>query len=120
VWLDREPSEIQEAKEGQSSQTEADADSKRIYVNNNNELVLLDKNKTLVHRSLQLFYKQRPHQADRQLITSLLQEHKRLAAVQHQRETNIDNEYVQKRQKIQLQTGIAGNKQKHFRNQNPV
>jgi len=66
-----------------------DRDPENVYVSKTNELVLIDKNKALGHRALQIYYKQRPHSAQSQLITSLMQEHKRLAAIEQQQNTNI-------------------------------
>jgi len=121
LWLDGapKPNEVQ-ATQNTTAQTAATQVGTGMYVNKSNELVLVGKNKSLGHRSLQMFYNQRPHYADRQLITSLLQEHKRLAAIQQQKEKNLDHQFIQNQRQYQIKTSMAGNKAKHFRNQNPI
>jgi len=130
VWNDDE--EDEEAAISDNT-TEKDKDNSkssepetRIHVNDRHQLVVStagsSEEKVVGHRALKVFYKQRPHHpnANYQLITSLIQEHKRLAAIQHQQRTTRDTTHIQNQNKITLTVGIAGNKQKHYRNQNPI
>jgi len=91
-----------------------------VYISKNNELVLSDKNKILGHRTLQVYYKQRSHsEGHQQLITSLMQEHKRLAALEKQCQLNPDKKAFQKRFRNDLKVGLANNHQLRYREQNP-
>jgi len=126
VWDDEEI-EVDEGRTGGKPEKEKESEPEtRIRVNDQHQLVVSSSGasdeKVVGHRALKVFYKQRPrHQnTNYQLITSLMQEHKRLAAIQHQQRTNQDNTYHQKQTQIYLAVGIAGNKQKHYRNQNPL
>jgi len=109
-----------------NNQGDSQPETTRIYINDYNQLVVSNSNeseeKVIGHRALKVYYKQRTHaqHANYQLITSLIQEHKRLSALHYQSTTNADNASIQKRNKVSLQVGIAGNKQKHYRNQNPM
>lgn len=50
------------------------------------QLVLADSNKVIGHRAYKVYYNQKQHSdVHLQLMTSLLQEHKRLAMIQHQK-----------------------------------
>jgi len=98
-----------------------DGESENVYVSNTNELVLADKNKALGHRALQVYYKQRPHSAAQsQLITSLMQEHKRLAAIERQQNTNMSRKALNIKNEWRLKMGMQNNHQAHYRNQNPL
>jgi len=97
----------------------ADEDSDNVYVSNHNELVLVDKNKLLGHRALQVYYKQRPnYNSHQQLITSLMQEHKRLAALEKQKKVNLDRRALNSQNNRSLKLGMKHNFQAHFRDQN--
>jgi len=92
-----------------------------MYVSQFNELVLVDKNKVIGHRALTLYYKQRPsNSAQIQLMTSLLQEHKKLAAIERQQRTNLDYHTLNKRADRFLKIGMKGNYQAHYRADNPL
>jgi pre-60S factor REI1 len=91
------------------------------YVSQFNELVLVDKNKVIGHRALTLYYKQRPsNSAQIQLMTSLLQEHKKLAALERQQRTNMDYHSLNKRADHSLKLGMKNNNQARYRAQNPM
>jgi len=68
---------------GISTPAANESNNNSVYVSKNNELVIADKNKVVGHRALQVYYKQRHnHSSYHQLVTSLMQEHKRLAAIE--------------------------------------
>eukprot|EP01123_Difflugia_compressa_P011084 TRINITY_DN4293_c0_g2_i1.p1 TRINITY_DN4293_c0_g2~~TRINITY_DN4293_c0_g2_i1.p1 ORF type:complete len:392 (+),score=57.03 TRINITY_DN4293_c0_g2_i1:71-1177(+) len=95
--------------------------SESTYVSQANELVLVDKNKVLGHRALQVYYKQRPHSsAQLQLMTSLMQEHKRLASIEHQKNTNLSKKGNRIKADQSLKLGMKNNNQQHYRNKNPL
>eukprot|EP01126_Amoeba_proteus_P043510 TRINITY_DN4780_c0_g1_i2.p1 TRINITY_DN4780_c0_g1~~TRINITY_DN4780_c0_g1_i2.p1 ORF type:complete len:328 (+),score=62.26 TRINITY_DN4780_c0_g1_i2:167-1150(+) len=97
-------------------------DTESIYVEEGTgQLVLAESNKIIGHRAYKLYYKQRQHsQAHKQLITSLLQEHKRLAMIAHQKSVNMDNKAIRRRQDHALKLGLTHNNQRHYRDQNPI
>jgi hypothetical protein len=120
VWEDSDEEQDQNGPVDEKNEPET-----KIHINDRHQLVVTtsgSEGKVVGHRALKVFYKQRPHlqNANYQLITSLVQEHKRLASLHHQEKTNKDTTYIQNQNKIHLQVGIAGNKQKHYRNQNPM
>jgi len=121
VWDDSNEDEKDESTNHGGSQSDT-----RIYINDCHQLVVSNphesEEKVIGHRALKVYYKQRTHaqHPNYQLITSLIQEHKRLAALHYQASTNADTTYIQKQNKVKLQVGVAGNKQKHYRNQNPM
>jgi len=85
------------------------------------QLVLAGGKKVVGHRAYQLYYNQSQHtQAHQQLVLSLMQEHKRLVAIEHQKAVNVPMKEFQRRQGISLKTGLAANRQKHYREQNPM
>jgi len=92
-----------------------------MYVSPFNELVLVDKNKVIGHRALTLYYKQRPsNSAQIQLMTSLLQEHKKLSAMERQQRTNPDYYALNRRADHALKLGMKNNNQARYRAQNPM
>jgi len=108
-----------DAADKRFSHTGPDGDG-NTYISKNNELVLSDKNKVLGHRTLLVYYKQRAHsEGQQQLITSLMQEHKRLAALEKQCQLNLDKKAYQKRIHNDLKVGMRNNYQLHYREQNP-
>jgi len=91
------------------------------YVSSSNELVLCDKGVALGHRALQHYYKQKPRgTTEIQLMSSLLQEHKRMAAIESQKKTNLDTIAIRKQYAMSLKVGFVNNQQKHFRDRNPL
>jgi hypothetical protein len=105
-----------------------------IYVQpKTGQLVLADSNKVIGHRAYKVYYDQKEHSdAHVQLVTSLIQEHKRLAMIQHQRayvcacsrlnnsRVNSDHKTQQRAQQNALKVGMMQNHQKHYREQNPL
>jgi len=91
----------------------------QVHVSKFNELVL-SNNKAVGHRALNLYYKQKhSNNAQIQLMTSLLQEHKRLAAIENQKRANIDHVARNKRDDYSLKLGVNNNRQPRYRPQNP-
>uniref|UniRef100_A0A6B2L8W9 C2H2-type domain-containing protein n=1 Tax=Arcella intermedia TaxID=1963864 RepID=A0A6B2L8W9_9EUKA len=91
------------------------------YVSSSNELVLCDKRVALGHRALQHYYKQKPRgTTEIQLMSSLLQEHKRMAAIENQKKSNLDTIAIRKQYAMSLKVGLVNNQQKHFRDKNPL
>jgi len=98
-------------------------ESDNRYVDQTGELVLVNQGvrKTIGNRHLNVYYKQAPRsEASRQLITSLLQEHKRLAAREYQMKVKVDMKTYQNQEKQRYRINVVNNSQKHFRLQNPV
>jgi len=90
-----------------------------LYVSKLNELVI--SNKAVGHRALSHYYKQKHSSAAQiQLMTSLLQEHKRLASIDYQKSTHLDPVSRNKRDDYALKVGISNNRQPRYRNQNPL
>jgi len=87
----------------------------RVHVSNFNELVIA--NKIVGHRALKKYYKQKHYSYNAQLRTSLLQEHRRLAAIEKQRNAHQDS---QKKSSYALKLGLKNNRQQHYRAQNPL
>jgi len=82
--------------------------------------VIKDKNKVIGHRALAVYYNQRSHSASHiQLMTSLLQEHKRLAAIESQKNSNLKARELKKQADWRQKKGTQYNNQKHFRSENP-
>lgn len=83
------------------------------------ELVLVSKDggtKTLGLRQYSIAYKQKDHRyMNHQLTTSLVQEHKRLAAIEHQKKVNVG---VKKQQNYQNRIRKQANMIMHFKDQN--
>jgi len=95
--------------------------SDKVYVSQFNELVLSDKNKAVGHRALNIFYKQKHGNSSQvQLMTSLLQEHKRLAAIENQKRVNVDAAFKNKQAYDSMKLGVLNNRQPRYRNQNPL
>jgi len=108
--------DLETAEKRFASKIESTGDTDNVlFVSNNNELVLADKNKALGHRALQVYYKQRPHNSQQQLITSLMQEHNRLAAIERQQETNMDQSALNTKFDWSLKLGMKNNNYKHRR-----
>jgi len=86
------------------------------------EMVLYDSNgntKTLGLRQYRIHYKQRGHKyIQPQLTTSLMQEHKRLAAIEYEKRVRADRHFIARRNQFNLHVGIQQNQQKHYRDQN--
>jgi pre-60S factor REI1 len=91
-----------------------------VYVSESHELVLVDANKIIGNRAFRLYYRQKPTNSQRQLMTSLMQEHKRLESVEHQKRVNMSHGNLRKQQKTSLKFGMKGNYQLHYRAQNPI
>jgi len=90
-----------------------------LYVSKLNELVI--SNKAVGHRALSHYYKQKHSSAAQiQLMTSLLQEHKRLASIDYQKSTHLDPVSRNKRDDYALKVGISNNRQPRYRHQNPL
>jgi len=98
-----------------------ESDNNNVYLSKNNELVIADKNKVVGHRALQVYYKQRHNNSSHyQLITSLMQEHKRLAAIEKQRNLNLPRKALNAKSDWSLKLGMKNNNQARYRNQNPI
>jgi len=95
-------------------------DSPLAHIEASGELVLAD-GKILGHRAYRNLYTQnKPTFSNAQLMTSLLQEHKRLAAMEYQKRVNMDKKYIYKQHAQALKNGLQNNNQKHYRDQNPI
>jgi len=91
------------------------------YVSDRHELVLVDSGKTLGHRALRIYYQQKPRsKTHQQLVTSLMQEHRRLQAIQEQKSKYLDRKALNAKADFALKTGLKTNNQKHYRNSNPL
>jgi len=100
--------------------TEDDPENEYVLVSGNNELVIA-KNKIVGHRSLQVYYKQRPHGgANQQLVASLMQEHKRIQAIERQQDITPDRKALNLMADRNLKYGMKNNNQARYRNQNPL
>jgi len=90
------------------------------YIEPSGELVLANGT-VLGHRAYKTYYNQNQGRAtNAQLITSLMQEHKRLAAKEYQKRVNMDKKYIHKQYAKNLKVGMIHNQQKHYRDQNPI
>jgi len=85
----------------------------KIHVSQFNELVIA--NKTVGHRALNKFYKQRHSTSN---ATSLLQE-KRLATAS-EKQRNINQDTIKKKANYSLKIALKNNHQQHYRAQNPL
>eukprot|EP01125_Pyxidicula_operculata_P000257 TRINITY_DN10336_c0_g1_i1.p1 TRINITY_DN10336_c0_g1~~TRINITY_DN10336_c0_g1_i1.p1 ORF type:complete len:357 (-),score=83.93 TRINITY_DN10336_c0_g1_i1:214-1284(-) len=104
--------------------TEADQESENsnVYVSSTNELVLRDKGKVLGHRDLAVYYSQKTSRvsSNMQLVRSLLQEHKRLEAIDKQKKSNYDKKELRKRSDWRTYRSKHYNTMFHFRPDNPL
>jgi len=86
------------------------------------ELVLTgdDGHKKIIGiRQYSTLYKQQGHRyLQQQLTTSLMQEQKRLAAIEYQKRVNNSADFIDRRNKFYLHVGKQHNHQKHYRDQN--
>jgi len=85
---------------------------------NTGELILVcdGKNKVLGLKQYAPFYKQRNHKyVSHQLTTSLIQEHKRLAAIEYQKKATKG---VKHHENYRMKIPKQANQQRHFRDQN--
>jgi pre-60S factor REI1 len=99
---------------------ESEEDAEPFHFTEHNELVLAS-GKILGPRQLKVYYDQR-HRArsHQQLVTSLMQEHRRLEAIERQKSTYTPQNTIRRQQNINLKTGLKINNQKHYRNSNPL
>jgi len=97
-------------------------DTEKIFIQpGTGQLVLAEGKKVIGHRAFKTYYNQSLHtQAHQQLVRSLMQEHKRLVQIEHQKGVNVSAREYQRRQDISLKTGLQANRQKHYREQNPL
>ena len=92
----------------------------RYHCNEHNELVLAS-GKTIGPRQMKVYYDQRPRaRSHQQLVASLMQEHRRLEAIERQKKTYAPQKAIRRRQNNELATGMKTNNQKHYRNSNPL
>jgi hypothetical protein len=90
------------------------------HYNEHNELVLVS-GKTLGPRQMKVYYDQRHRdRSHQQLVSSLMQEHRRLEAIERQKRTYVPQTSIRLRQQIDFKAGMKANNQKHYRNSNPL
>jgi pre-60S factor REI1 len=88
----------------------------------NMELVLVDSNKVLGHRALQVYYNQRPRNDGNSLTLSLMKEYRKLAQRERFTQTNIDFTTRQKMSMVAMRRDVKGNRlaKARFRCQNSL
>lgn len=88
----------------------------------NMELVLVDSNKVLGHRALQVYYNQRPRNDGNSLTLSLMKEYRKLAQRERFTQTNIDFNTRQKMSMVAMRRDVKGNRlaKARFRCQNSL
>lgn len=83
--------------------------------------MVLVSGKIIGPRQMKVYYDQRHHaRSHQQLVTSLMQEHRRLEAIERQKKTYVSQSSIRFRQSIDLKAGMKTNNQKHYRNSNPL
>jgi len=91
-----------------------------FHVSDSNELVLAS-GKTLGPRQLKVYYEQRPRErSHQQLVTSLMQEHRRLEQLERQKSTYVPLSSIRRADNATIKAMFKTNNQKHYRNSNPL